>query len=188
VSEGGSEKGRTETATLGGGCFWCMDAVFRRVRGVESVTCGYAGGQSEDPDYEAVCRGDTGHAEVVRVEFDPDVVSYRELLEIFFGVHDPTTPNRQGPDVGSQYRSIVLAESPEQERTARETMAELEEEGIWDAPLVTEVEPLETFYPAEDYHQDYFRKNPEQGYCRAVVAPKVQKLRRTFRDHLKDAS
>jgi peptide-methionine (S)-S-oxide reductase len=166
-----------EVATLGGGCFWCLDAVFRDVRGVESVVSGYAGGQTPHPSYEQVCSGRTGHAEVVQVTFDPQGVSYRELLEIFFTIHDPTTPNRQGADVGTQYRSIVLYHSPEQEQTAREVMAELQANRVWDAPLVTQLEPLETFYAAEEYHQDYFARHPNQPYCQIVISPKVAKFR-----------
>lgn len=174
-----------EEATLGGGCFWCLEAVFDRLEGVEDVVPGYAGGHVEDPTYRQVCAGTTGHAEVVRVRFDPEVVSYRDLLEIFFSMHDPTTPNRQGPDVGPQYRSIVLYHDRDQEETARETIRELEEEGLWDDPVVTEVEPLEAFYAAEPYHHDYYRKNPEQGYCRTVIAPKVAKLRKRHADRLR---
>lgn len=174
-----------EVATLGGGCFWCLEAVFLELRGVERVVSGYAGGHVADPTYRAVCEGATGHAEVVQVTFDPRVVSYRELLEVFFTIHDPTTLNRQGADVGTQYRSAVFYHTPEQERAAREVIAELEREGLWDGPVVTEVVPLDKFYPAEDYHQDYFARNPAQPYCRAVVAPKVSKFRSKFFDRLK---
>jgi peptide-methionine (S)-S-oxide reductase len=166
-----------EVATLGGGCFWCLDAVYRDVRGVESVVSGYAGGQTPHPTYEQVCSGRTGHAEVVQVTFDPRVVSFRELLEIFFTIHDPTTPNRQGADVGTQYRSIVLYHSPEQQQAAQEVMAELRANRVWDAPIVTQVEPLEAFYPAEEYHQDYFARHPNQPYCQIVISPKVAKFR-----------
>ena len=174
-----------ETATLGGGCFWCIEAVMKRLEGVEKVVSGYAGGHVEDPTYEEVCGGGTGHAEVVQVTFDPDVLSYRDLLEVFFTLHDPTTRNRQGPDVGPQYRSIVLHHSEEQREVAQETIRDLEEEGLWEDPVVTEIEPLEEFYSAEEYHQDYFEKNPSQPYCQAVVAPKVAKLRSKHADKLK---
>jgi peptide-methionine (S)-S-oxide reductase len=174
-----------EAATLAGGCFWCLEAVFVELRGVERVVSGYAGGRVENPTYRQVCEGTTGHAEVVQVTFDPREVSYRELLEVFFTIHDPTTPNRQGADVGTQYRSAIFYHTPEQERAARETISALEREGLWDRPVVTEVAPLERFYPAEDYHQDYFARNPDQPYCRAVVAPKVSKFRQKFLDRLK---
>ena len=174
-----------EQATLGGGCFWCLEAVSKELRGVERVVSGYAGGDVPDPTYTQVCAGTTGHAEVVQLTFDPEAVSYRELLEVFFTIHDPTTPNRQGGDVGTQYRSAVFYHSPEQRETAEQVVAELTAEGVWDAPIVTEVVPLETFYPAEDYHQDYFERNPFQPYCRAVVAPKVSKFRKHFLERLK---
>lgn len=176
---------RTETATLGGGCFWCLEACFEQLKGVESVVSGYAGGSVLNPDYESVCTGRTGHAEVVRVTFDPAVLSFRDLLDVFFAVHDPTTLNRQGADVGTQYRSVVFTESPEQERAAREVISELTAAKAWADPIVTQVEPLPTFYPAEAYHQGYFRANPYQGYCRAVVAPKVVKTRAKFAERLK---
>jgi peptide-methionine (S)-S-oxide reductase len=169
-----------ETATLGGGCFWCLDAVYRDVRGVERVVSGYAGGHVPRPTYEQVCSGRTGHAEVVQITFDPRLVSYRELLEVFFTIHDPTTPNRQGADVGTQYRSIILYHSPEQQQTAQAVMAELGAARVWDAPIVTQVEPLEAFYPAEDYHQEYFARNPNQPYCQIVIAPKVAKFRQKY--------
>lgn len=176
---------RTELATLAGGCFWCLEAVFQDLKGVRRVVSGYAGGTVPDPSYEAVCSGRTGHAEVVQVTFDPDELAYRDLLAVFFGIHDPTTLNRQGPDVGTQYRSATFFHSPEQERVARELIAELERQGIWDAPIVTEVAPLQVFYPAESYHQDYFRRNPGQGYCRAVIAPKVARFRKEHIARLK---
>lgn len=166
-----------EIATFGGGCFWCLEAVFERLRGVESVVSGYAAGHVPTPSYREVCSKTTGHAEVVQITFDPREVSYRDLLEVFFTIHDPTTPNRQGGDVGPQYRSIILHHSPEQEATATEVMEELQREGVWPASIVTEVEPLEAFYPAEEEHQGYYRRNPAQGYCQAVIAPKVAKLR-----------
>lgn len=170
----------TATATLGGGCFWCLEAVYQEVEGVEDVVSGYAGGQVEDPTYRQVCSGSTGHAEVVRIRFDPDVTSYREILEIFFAIHDPTTPDRQGADVGTQYRSIILHHDQEQRRVAREVMEEVEGSGAWSDPLVTELEPLGAFYPADGYHQDYYRRNSGQTYCRLVVDPKLEKFRRTF--------
>jgi peptide-methionine (S)-S-oxide reductase len=168
---------RTELATLGGGCFWCLEAVFQDVKGVERVVSGYAGGTVAHPSYEDVCTGRTGHAEVVQVTFDPAVRSYRELLEVFFGIHDPTTLDRQGADVGTQYRSVIFHHGAEQERVARAVIADLEQRGVWDAPIVTEVQPAPPFYPAEAYHQEYFRRNPGQGYCRVVIAPKVARFR-----------
>ena len=174
-----------ETATLGGGCFWCLEAVYERVEGVTSVRSGYAGGSGADPTYEDVCRGITGHAEVVQVAFNPDVIGYADLLEIFFAIHDPTTLNRQGADVGTQYRSVILCHSEAQGDEARRVLADLDAQGIWDAPLVTSVEPLDVFYPAEDYHHGYFRRNPAQPYCAAVVAPKVAKFRQRFAHRLR---
>lgn len=169
-----------EQATLGGGCFWCLEAVYENVRGVQKVVSGYAGGHRPNPTYEQVCTGMTGHAEVVQVTYDPTVVSYRELLEIFFEIHDPTTLNRQGADVGSQYRSVIFYHHEAQRLTAETMIAELEAAGRWSTPIVTQVAPFEVFYPAEAYHQQYFRKNPAQPYCRAVVAPKVTKLQAHF--------
>ncbi|MHB1260914.1 MAG: peptide-methionine (S)-S-oxide reductase MsrA [Thermoplasmatota archaeon] len=177
--------GKSEKATLGGGCFWCVEAVFNQLQGVESAISGYAGGTMPDPDYEAVCGGDTGHAEVVEVTFDPDLLSYREVLEVFFTVHDPTTMDRQGADVGSQYRSLIQTHSPEQERTARAIIAELDAEKVWDDPIVTQVEPATKFYPAEDYHQEYYANNPSQGYCQAVIRPKLAKFRKAWSAKLK---
>ena len=176
---------RFEVATLAGGCFWCLEAIYDELKGVEDVVSGYAGGSVENPSYQAVCTGATGHAEVVQVTFDPQVVSFKELLEVFFTIHDPTTLNRQGADVGTQYRSAIFYHSPEQKATAGQVIAEISAAGIWPDPIVTEVVPLEAFYPAEDYHQEYFRKNPYQGYCRAVVAPKVAKFRAKFIERLK---
>lgn len=173
----------TEIATLGGGCFWCLEAVYQQLKGVQAVESGYTGGQVDDPSYEQICEGTTGHAEVVRVSFDPAVCSYREILEIFFTIHDPTTLNRQGNDVGTQYRSVIYYHSQEQYDTAKHVIAEMA--NVWDAPLVTELSPAETYYKAEDYHQNYFRQNPMQGYCAFVVAPKVAKFRKTFADRLK---
>jgi peptide-methionine (S)-S-oxide reductase len=174
-----------DVATLGGGCFWCLEAVFELLRGVEKVESGYAGGQTQRPTYHQVCSGRTGHAEVVQVTFDPAVVSYREVLDAFFATHDPTTLNRQGPDVGTQYRSVILYHTPQQKETAEQRIAELSAAKIWDAPIVTQVVPLQEFYRAEDYHQGYFRNNPAQGYCQAVVSPKVAKFRKVFAAKLK---
>lgn len=182
------EENQREVATLAGGCFWCLEAVFDDLRGVESVESGYAGGNVPNPTYRQVCSGTTGHAEVVRVTFDPRVVSFREVLEAFFTIHDPTTLNRQGADVGTQYRSAIFYHSPAQKETAEQTIAELNAEQIWDAPIVTEVVPVEEFYVAEDYHQEYFAQNPAQPYCRAVVAPKVAKFRQKFLEKLKSRS
>lgn len=173
------------TATLGGGCFWCLDAVYRSVEGVHEVVSGYAGGHVPNPTYQQVCGAGTGHAEVVRVAFDPEVVSFRELLTVFFSIHDPTTKDRQGADVGPQYRSIVLAEDEEQERVAREVIGELEGEDVFGAPIVTEVERLETFWPGEPYHQNFFVNNPGQGYCNVVIAPKVATFRAKHAELLK---
>lgn len=169
-----------ELATVGGGCFWCTEAVFQQVEGVEKVVSGYAGGHIANPTYEAVCGKKTGHAEVVQITFDPAVISYRDLLNVFFGTHDPTTPNRQGNDAGPQYRSAIFFHTPEQERTAHEVIAQLEVEAIFSAPIVTEIAPLPEFYPAEEYHQDYYRNNPMQPYCAFVTAPKVAKFREKF--------
>lgn len=174
----------TETTTLGGGCFWCLEAVFERLRGVESVTSGYAGGHVPDPTYRQVCSGTTGHAEVVRIAYDPDVIAFRDLLDVFFATHDPTTPNRQGADRGPQYRSIILYESESQREEAEAVMARLAAEGVFSAPIVTELEPLDTFYEAEPEHQEFYRNNPSYGYCRVVIDPKVAKLRKEFADRL----
>ena len=179
---------REEKATLGGGCFWCLEAVFKDLRGVASVMSGYAGGQVANPSYKQVCTGRTGHAEVVQIDFDPDEISYADLLRVFFTIHDPTTKDRQGHDVGTQYRSIILTHSPEQAETAQAVLAEIAAAKLWPAPLVTELVPLETFYPAEPEHHDYFARNPWTGYCQAVVAPKVVKFRKTFADRLKRAA
>lgn len=176
--------GRREVATLGGGCFWCLEPVFRDLEGVFDVVVGYAGGQVDEPSYQQVCSGTTGHAEVVQVTYDPDVLSFRTLLRVFFSVHDPTTPNRQGADVGTQYRSIILFHGEVQHRIAEEVIREVEAAGTWDGPVVTELTPLEAFFRAEDYHQRYYEKNPTQGYCRVVIDPKVAKFREKFR-HLR---
>jgi peptide-methionine (S)-S-oxide reductase len=175
----------TETATLAGGCFWCLEAAFQQLKGVSSVMSGYAGGTVANPTYEAVCSGRTGHAEVTQVEFDPTVISYRDLLDVFFTIHDPTTLNQQGGDVGTQYRSAIFYQSPEQERVAREVIAALEATHVWDDPIVTEIVPLTAFYPAEAYHRDYYNRNQNQPYCRAVIAPKVAKLRKHYLERLK---
>ena len=183
-----SESTRLESATLGGGCFWCLEAVFEMVEGVHSVRSGYAGGHVANPTYEAVCTGATGHAEVVQVEFDPEVIAYRDLLEVFFTIHDPTTLNRQGNDVGTQYRSAIYAQSDAQAETARAVIAQIEAEGVWDDPIVTEVTPLDAFYPAEDYHAEYFRRNGSQPYCQVVIAPKVAKFRRRHAHRLRSSA
>ena len=174
-----------QTATLAGGCFWCLEAVFDEIKGVKSVESGYAGGKVPNPNYRDVCTGMTGHAEVVQVTFDPSVVSYRNLLNVFFAIHDPTTLNRQGADVGTQYRSAIFYHDEQQKETAEALIQELNEQKIWDRPIVTEVAPLDKFYMAEDYHQEYFARNPYQPYCMAVVAPKVSKFRKHFLEMLK---
>jgi peptide-methionine (S)-S-oxide reductase len=174
-----------ELATLGGGCFWCLEAVFDELRGVRSVESGYCGGKSANPTYRQVCAGDTGHAEVVRVRFDPAQLSYREILEVFFVIHDPTTLNRQGNDVGSQYRSVIFYHSPQQKEIAEAVIADLNGRGLWSGPIVTQLEPAGPFYIAEDYHQEYFRHNAAQPYCSFVVAPKLAKFRKSFVDKLK---
>jgi peptide-methionine (S)-S-oxide reductase len=176
---------QTEVATFGGGCFWCLEAAFEQVKGVERVVSGYSGGTVAGPSYRQVCGGDTGHAEVVQITFDPAVVTFSDLLDVFFGTHDPTTRNRQGADVGTQYRSAIFYHSPRQQEAAERKIAELNAAGIWDAPIVTEVVPFQAFYPAEDYHQGYFRANPAQPYCQAVVGPKVAKFRKQFASRLK---
>jgi peptide-methionine (S)-S-oxide reductase len=176
----------TETATFGGGCFWCIEAAFEEVEGVESVTSGYAGGHTEDPGYREVCSGSTGHAEVVQLAYDPDVVEFEELLEVFFTVHDPTQLNRQGPDVGTQYRSIVLYHDDRQRELTEAYVEALEEEGGYDDEIVTEVEPLEEFYRAEEKHQNYFEKNPNDAYCQMHATPKVEKVREKFTEKVAD--
>ena len=176
---------KLEFAVLAGGCFWCLEAVYDQVSGVSDVVSGYAGGHSPNPTYEQVCSGTTGHAEVVRVAFDPEVISYGEILGIFFSIHDPTTLNRQGADVGTQYRSAIFYTSPEQKAAAEAMIKKLAEEKVWEKPVVTEVVPLEVFYPAEDYHQEYFARNPYQGYCQFVVAPKVSKFKKKYANLLK---
>lgn len=175
----------TEVATLGGGCFWCLEAVYQELKGVLHVESGYAGGKLANPTYEQVCGGATGHAEVVRIEFDPAAIGYRDILEIFFTIHDPTTLNRQGNDIGTQYRSVIFYHSPEQQETAKQVIACMAH--VWDAPIVTELSPLADYYKAEDYHQNYFRQHPHQGYCAFVVEPKVAKFRKMFSERVKDA-
>ena len=173
-----------ETATLGGGCFWCVDTIFRELQGVEKVESGYAGGRMANPTYRDVCSGMTGHAEVVQVTFDPSVLSFRDLLRVFFTVHDPTTPDRQGADIGTQYRSIILYHSDEQRETAKQVIDELSREKVWDDPIVTQLVPFTTFYSAEKYHQDYYSQNPNQPYCQIVIAPKVAKFRKAYLERL----
>lgn len=174
-----------EVATLGGGCFWCTDAVFSQLKGVEKIEPGYSGGERENPTYEEVSAGTTGHAEVAQITFDPKVISFKEILQIFFSTHDPTTLNRQGPDIGSQYRSVIFYHNNQQKEIAEQVIKELSEEKIFDAPIVTQVVPLETVYKAEDYHKEYFKRHPEQPYCRVVIAPKVAKLRQLYLSKLK---
>ena len=175
---------RLEKATLGGGCFWCLEAVFQQLKGVTDVVSGYAGGHVENPSYRQVCEGTTGHAEVVQITFDADIIGYADILNVFFAIHDPTTPNQQGNDIGPQYRSIIFYHSPEQEKIAREIMVSMEK--VWTAPLVTELVPFSGFYPAEYYHKDFYRQNPERGYCAYVIEPKVAKFREMFMDQLKE--
>ena len=182
-----ADKPKFETAILGGGCFWCLEAVYAELRGVERVISGYAGGHVPNPSYDQVCSGRTGHAEVVQITFDPRTISFREILEVFFTIHDPTTLNRQGADAGTQYRSAIYFQSPEQEQTARDVIAETTASGIWKNPIVTEVAPLDRFYPAEGYHQNYFERNPYQPYCQIVIAPKVAKVRSKYLTRLKRA-
>jgi peptide-methionine (S)-S-oxide reductase len=177
-----------EIATLAGGCFWCLEAVYDQMEGVLSVASGYMGGRVPNPTYKQVCSGGTGHAEVVQVTFDPAATSFRDILEVFFAIHDPTTPNRQGNDVGTQYRSAIFYHSPEQKAVAQQAIAELEAKRAWKDPVVTEVAPAAEFYVAEDYHQEYFENNPGQPYCQFVVAPKVQKFRSKFGERVKTAT
>lgn len=175
----------TEIATLGGGCFWCLESIYDQLKGVEDVVSGYSGGHDPAPNYQQVCTGTTGHAEVVQVTFNPAVITFKEILDVFFTIHDPTTLNRQGADIGTQYRSAIFYHSLEQKMIAEQTIAALNQAHVWDAPLVTEVTPFQAFYPAEDYHQEYFERNPGQGYCRVVIAPKVAKFRKQYLDRLK---
>ena len=176
----------SETAVLGGGCFWCTEAVYKRVKGVKEVTPGYAGGHVEKPTYHQVCRGDTGHAEVIKIKFDPDIISYEDIMDIFWHVHDPTTKNRQGNDIGSQYRSIILYKDDEQKEIAEKSLKEADSGDMFRKPVVTEIEPLDDFYEAEDYHRDYFKNNPNQPYCRAIISPKVNHFLRDFPEQVKE--
>jgi peptide-methionine (S)-S-oxide reductase len=180
-----AENRETATATFGGGCFWCTEAVFKDLRGVERIQSGYAGGHVDNPTYEQVCSARTGHAEVVQITYDPQTVSLQELLEVFFTTHDPTTKDRQGNDVGPQYRSVVFFHDDEQERIAREVIRSFEERRVWDRPIMTELAPFTKFYPAEAYHDDYFARNPRQPYCQVVIAPKVAKFRKQYTDKLR---
>lgn len=184
-SEGNPDKNQMEIATLAGGCFWCLEAVFKQLRGVERVVSGYAGGSVPDPSYQQVCSGTTGHAEVVQIRFDPRQISYRELLEVFFTIHDPTTLNRQGNDVGTQYRSAIFYHDEGQQAIAGQVIREIEASGMWGRPVVTQLSPFSDFFPAEDYHQDYFERNPLQPYCQVVIAPKVSKFRQKYLERLK---
>jgi peptide-methionine (S)-S-oxide reductase len=181
----GRQANQLETATLGGGCFWCLEAVYDQLKGVQDVISGYSGGSVNNPSYKQVCTGATGHAEVVQLKFDPQVITFKEILQIFFSIHDPTTLNRQGNDVGTQYRSVIFYHDDKQQSIACEVMKEIERTRIWNRPFVTEVTPFEKFYPAEDYHQEYFENNSQQPYCQVVVAPKVAKFRKQFMDRLK---
>jgi peptide-methionine (S)-S-oxide reductase len=184
-SEAAKASQSKEVSTLAGGCFWCLEAVYAQLKGVETVVSGYAGGHVPNPTYEQVCTGRTGHAEAVQITFDPGVISYRDLLAVFFSIHDPTTLNRQGADVGTQYRSAIFHHDEGQKVISEQVIREIEAAGVWDNPIVTEVVPLEAFYPAEEYHQKYFESNPGLGYCRVVIAPKVAKFRRQYMDRLK---
>ncbi len=179
-----TESTNTEQTTLGGGCFWCLEAPFELLRGVQKVVSGYTGGTMPKPNYESVCTGRTGHAEVIQITYDPAQITFNDLLDVFFAIHDPTTLNRQGADAGTQYRSVIFPHNAEQERQAREKIAAVDAEGVWPSPIVTTIEPLAEFYPAEAYHQGYFRGNPEQSYCRAVISPKLAKLRQKFASRL----
>ena len=176
---------QSQTITLGGGCFWCLEAVYDELKGVTDVVSGYAGGKIPHPSYELICTGTTGHAEVTQITFDPAQVTLRQILQVFFTIHDPTTLNRQGADVGTQYRSVIFYHTPEQKQVAQQVITELQAEKIWSAPIVTELSPLPEFYPAEDYHQEYYARNPEQAYCQFVIAPKVAKFRKLYLEQLK---
>jgi peptide-methionine (S)-S-oxide reductase len=186
-SKTSSQSQNREIATLAGGCFWCLEAIYDELRGVEDVVSGYSGGSVPNPSYEMVCTGTTEHAEVVQITFDSKVISFKQILQVFFTIHDPTTLNRQGPDVGTQYRSAIFYHSPEQKATAEQLIAELDASRIWDRPIVTEVITFERVYPAETYHQEYFKRNPDQAYCRIVIAPKVAKFRKRYLDELRIA-
>jgi len=185
-SEGKNMNEKRETATFGAGCFWCVEAVFSRLKGVISVKSGYSGGRTDNPTYEEVCGGTTGHVEVAQIEFDPDVISFKELLEVFWQTHDPTTINRQGNDVGEQYRSVIFYHSDEQRRAAEEYKKKLDEAGIFSSPIVTSIEPFTKFYEAENYHQDYYENNQNQPYCSFVITPKIEKFKKVFKDKIKD--
>ena len=180
-----SGSAQTETATFGGGCFWCTEAIFTSLKGVETVESGYSGGKTKNPTYQEVCTGETGHAEVIQITFDPKVIGFRELLEVFWETHDPTTLNRQGADRGTQYRSAVFYHSPEQKEIAEKYKEELNKENVFNGPIVTEITPFDKFYKAENYHQDYFANNKSQGYCQMVIVPKIEKFRKIFKDKLK---
>jgi peptide-methionine (S)-S-oxide reductase len=175
----------TEVATLAGGCFWCLEAVYDQLKGVQEVESGYAGGSIRNPTYKQVCSGTTGHAEVVQIKYDPQVISFKDLLDVFFTIHDPTTLNRQGADVGTQYRSAIFYHTPEQKAVAEQTIADLNTQHLWNAPIVTQVAPIDDYYPAEDYHQEYFENNPYQPYCQAIIAPKVAKFRKHYFEKLR---
>lgn len=177
--------GDSEMATFGGGCFWCTEAIFERLKGVETAESGYSGGHVKNPSYKQVTSGETGHAEVVQITFDPSIISFSDLLKVFFETHDPTTLNRQGADVGTQYRSTILYHSEEQRLKAEKVIRELDQAGIWNDPIVTSIEPFEAFYSAEGYHQEYYENNPNQGYCRVVIQPKIEKFEKIFKDKLK---
>ena len=177
--------GQTETATFGGGCFWCTEAIFSSLKGVQSVESGYSGGKTKNPTYKEVCTGETGHAEVIQITFDPKVISFHELLEVFWETHDPTTLNRQGADIGTQYRSVIFYHSLEQKAIAEKYKAELNKENVFNKPVVTEITAFDRFYKAEDYHQEYFANHPNQGYCQIVIVPKLEKFRKIFKDKLK---
>lgn len=180
-----TSSGQKETATFGNGCFWCTEAIFKSLKGVETVESGYSGGKIKNPTYREVCSGLTGHAEVIQITFDPSVITYDELLEVFWETHDPTTPNRQGADVGTQYRSAVFYHTPEQKEAAEKYKAELNKQNVYNKPVVTEITPFDKFYKAEDYHQNYYANNPTQGYCQIVIVPKLEKFRKVFKDKLK---
>jgi peptide-methionine (S)-S-oxide reductase len=185
LSKTSSQPQYREIATLAGGCFWCLEAIYDELRGVEDVVSGYSGGTVPNPSYEMVCTGTTGHAEVVQLTFDSKGISFKQILQVFFTIHDPTTLNRQGPDVGTQYRSAIFYHSLEQKATAEQLIAELEASRVWDHPIVTKVTPFERFYPAESHHQEYFKRNPDQAYCRIIIAPKVAKFRKRYLDELR---
>ncbi|MBP7654881.1 peptide-methionine (S)-S-oxide reductase MsrA [Candidatus Dependentiae bacterium] len=177
---------KLDSVILGGGCFWCIEAILNELKGVEKVESGYSGGNLKNPTYEEVCSGKTGHAEVVKITFDPEIISYVKLVEIFFHIHDPTTLNRQGNDVGTQYRSVIFYNSDEQKKSAEDVIKKISDSGLWDDPIVTEVTALDVYYPAEDYHQDYYNNNKEKSYCSIVIAPKIAKFYEEYKDLIKD--